>query len=125
LSNIRVNNATALRGSFGTAERDLRSLLERSPDRQLALIFRNAQLIDSITPTLITFNEASKIARALDKLRWARRIVVVDSGSSDGTLEILAGYPQVSVACFCWCAAPQGGKMQTRASTISGQLDLS
>ena len=57
----------------------------------------NAQLFDGITPLLITFNEAPNIARTLDKLGWARRIVVVDSGSSDGTLEILARYPQVAL----------------------------
>jgi glycosyltransferase involved in cell wall biosynthesis len=33
----------------------------------------------------------------LDKLRWAQRIVVLDSGSTDGTLEIVARYPQVEV----------------------------
>jgi glycosyltransferase involved in cell wall biosynthesis len=54
-------------------------------------------LIDDITPILITFNEAPNIARTLDKLKWARRIVVVDSGSSDGTLEILARYPQIAL----------------------------
>jgi glycosyltransferase involved in cell wall biosynthesis len=54
-------------------------------------------LIDAITPLIITFNEAPNIARTLDKLAWARRIVVVDSGSSDGTLEILARYPQVAL----------------------------
>jgi len=33
----------------------------------------------------------------MDKLRWAERIVVVDSGSEDGTLSILDDYPQVEV----------------------------
>jgi glycosyltransferase involved in cell wall biosynthesis len=54
-------------------------------------------VIDGATPILITFNEAPNIARTLNKLGWARRIVVVDSGSSDGTLEILARYPQVAL----------------------------
>jgi glycosyltransferase involved in cell wall biosynthesis len=51
-------------------------------------------LIDEITPLLITFNEAPNLVRTLDKLVWARRIVVIDSGSNDETLEILTRYPQ-------------------------------
>ena len=57
----------------------------------------NARFINGITPVIITFNEAPNISRTLDKLGWARRIVVVDSGSGDGTLEILARYPQVAL----------------------------
>jgi glycosyltransferase involved in cell wall biosynthesis len=52
---------------------------------------------DQITPLLITFNEAPNIARVLEKLRWAHRIVVVDSGSTDGTLDIIARFPMVEV----------------------------
>jgi glycosyltransferase involved in cell wall biosynthesis len=52
---------------------------------------------DQITPLLITYNEAPNICRTLLKLSWARRIVVVDSGSTDGTVAILRRYPQVEV----------------------------
>ena len=45
---------------------------------------------DLVTPLLITFNEIANIERTLAKLDWARRIVVIDSGSTDGTLDILA-----------------------------------
>jgi glycosyltransferase involved in cell wall biosynthesis len=54
-------------------------------------------LINEITPLLICFNEEKNLPRVLDKLRWARRIVIVDSGSTDGTLEIIARYHQAEV----------------------------
>jgi len=54
-------------------------------------------MIEQVTPLIITYNEAENIARTLDRLTWARRIVVVDSGSTDGTLEIIRKYPQAEV----------------------------
>jgi glycosyltransferase involved in cell wall biosynthesis len=50
-----------------------------------------------VTPLIITYNEAPNIARVLAKLTWAQRILVIDSGSTDNTLRILASFPQVKV----------------------------
>lgn len=41
-----------------------------------------------LTVTVITFNEANHIAAALDSVSWADEIIVVDSGSTDGTADI-------------------------------------
>jgi glycosyltransferase involved in cell wall biosynthesis len=54
-------------------------------------------MLDQITPLIITYNEALNIQRTLDKLGWARRILVVDSGSTDETINILRSYSQVDV----------------------------
>lgn len=50
-----------------------------------------------ITPLIITYNEAANIRRTMNKLTWAERIVVVDSGSADGTLEFLRRVPAIAV----------------------------
>jgi glycosyltransferase involved in cell wall biosynthesis len=54
-------------------------------------------MIDDVTPLIITFNEAANIARTLNKLTWAKRIVIIDSGSTDETLSIISAYPQAEV----------------------------
>lgn len=43
-----------------------------------------------ISATIVTLNEARNIARAIESLRSVDEIVVVDSGSTDGTREIAA-----------------------------------
>ena len=37
---------------------------------------------------LITYNEEKNIRRTLESVKWADEIVVVDSGSTDGTAAI-------------------------------------
>ena len=54
-------------------------------------------MFDQITPLIITYNEAPNIARTISKLLWAKRIVVIDSGSTDATLGMLRSFPQVDV----------------------------
>jgi GT2 family glycosyltransferase len=55
------------------------------------------RVLADITPVILTYNEAANIGRSLERLRWARRVVVVDSGSTDDTLAIVAGFPNVHV----------------------------
>src|SRR5512134_1493109 len=45
-----------------------------------------------ITATVITLNEEHNIADALDSLSWADEIIVVDSESTDRTVEIARGF---------------------------------
>jgi glycosyltransferase involved in cell wall biosynthesis len=53
--------------------------------------------LQEITPLILTFNEAPNIDRTLQQLAWAETIVVIDSFSTDETLEILHSYSQVKV----------------------------
>ena len=48
--------------------------------------------MQKVTATVITHNEAANIAAALDSVRWADEIVVVDSESTDSTVEIARRY---------------------------------
>lgn len=54
-------------------------------------------MLSEITPLILTYNESPNIARVLDRLIWADRVVVIDSYSSDDTLEIVKRYPNVEI----------------------------
>jgi glycosyltransferase involved in cell wall biosynthesis len=46
---------------------------------------------------ILSFNEEANIGRTLDALRWAPRVVLLDSGSTDRTLDIARTYSNVCV----------------------------
>lgn len=53
------------------------------------------RLLDCLTPVILTYNEEPNLERALKTLTWAKRIVVIDSFSTDETINIAKAYPQV------------------------------
>jgi len=54
-------------------------------------------VLADITPVILTYNESANIGRSLERLIWAREVVVVDSGSTDDTLAIIARFPNARV----------------------------
>lgn len=44
-------------------------------------------MLEHITPIIITYNEIDNIGRTLKALSWAKRIIIIDSFSDDGTVE--------------------------------------
>ena len=54
-------------------------------------------MLHQLTLLLLTYNEEPNLKRTLEKLTWAKRIIVIDSYSTDSTLEILQAYPQIEV----------------------------
>lgn len=51
--------------------------------------------LDQITPIVLTADEEANIGRCLDRLAWAREVLVVDSQSSDDTARIAAQFSNV------------------------------
>lgn len=49
-----------------------------------------------VTPIILAYNEEPNLDRALQSLRWAERVVVLDSGSTDATESIAKRYPNVA-----------------------------
>lgn len=57
--------------------------------------------VPKLSVTIITLNEADHIEAAIDSAAWADEVIVVDSGSSDGTAD-LARARGVTVATRAW-----------------------
>ena len=68
-----------------------------------------------LTVTVITLNEAAHIAAALSSVAWADEIIVVDSGSSDGTVG-LARQHATRVEVTDW---PGYGEQKNRAAAMA------
>ena len=54
-------------------------------------------MLDQITPVILTKDEEPNIGRTLAQLAWAAEVIVVDSFSTDATLEIARRFPNVRV----------------------------
>ena len=54
-------------------------------------------MLDQVTPVILTGDEEANIERTLAALAWARDVVVVDSGSTDATVELARRFPNVRV----------------------------
>lgn len=54
-------------------------------------------MVENITPLVLTYNEGPNIERTLRQLVWAKNIVVIDSYSTDETVEIIKRFPQVKI----------------------------
>src|SRR5436190_18644860 len=52
---------------------------------------------DAITALILTYNEEDNIGRVLKRLQWLEKIIIVDSHSTDRTLEIASNYSNVKV----------------------------
>ncbi len=52
-------------------------------------------MLAAITPVILTRDEAPNIGRTLAQLSWAGEVVVVDSFSSDDTVDIARSFPNV------------------------------
>jgi len=47
--------------------------------------------VPKVSVTIITLNEAEQIGAAIDSVSWADEVIVVDSGSTDATVDIARG----------------------------------
>ena len=54
-------------------------------------------MLDLITPAILTYNEEPNLHRTLKAVSWAKQIIVIDSYSTDKTLEICSQHSNVQV----------------------------
>src|SRR6476660_1490961 len=53
--------------------------------------------VNDLTALILTSNEEANIGRTLEALRWLTRVVIIDSHSTDRTVEIARSFPNVQV----------------------------
>ena len=69
-------------------------------------------MLDQITPVILTYNEAANIGRTLERLAWAREVVVVDSLSTDDTVAIAGRFPNTRVVQRPFDTMPASGGLR-------------
>jgi glycosyltransferase involved in cell wall biosynthesis len=82
-------------------------------------------VLDRITPVILTYNEAPNIGRTLERLTWAREIVVVDSGSEDATRDIVGRFPQARLVNRAFDTHANQWNYATQNTGIRGEWVLS
>jgi glycosyltransferase involved in cell wall biosynthesis len=70
----------------------------------------------TLSVILITLNEAERLATTLEAIAWADEIVVVDAGSTDGTIEIARRFTDKVVVTNDW---PGFGPQKNRALALA------
>jgi glycosyltransferase involved in cell wall biosynthesis len=53
--------------------------------------------MDNLSALVLTYNEQENISRVLDSISWIPNVVVVDSNSTDETVKLASGYPNVTL----------------------------
>jgi glycosyltransferase involved in cell wall biosynthesis len=54
--------------------------------------------LSQVTPLILTFNEKENIGRTVGALSWAQEVVILDSGSTDGTADIArSAHPNIRI----------------------------
>jgi hypothetical protein len=74
-------------------------------------------VLNHITPVLLTHNEEQNIGRTLSRLSWAQDIIVVHSGSTDGTLNLLVALSPKTILL-------RKGKFNVRGGGHTDQWDV-
>lgn len=54
-------------------------------------------MLNNVTPVILTFNEEANLRRTLKPLYWAKEVLIIDSGSTDQTLQICDEFGNVTV----------------------------
>lgn len=52
---------------------------------------------DILTALILTWNEEENIGRVLQRLSWLGKVVIIDSGSTDTTIDIIKSYPNTAI----------------------------
>ncbi|MCX5838722.1 MAG: glycosyltransferase family 2 protein [Deltaproteobacteria bacterium] len=71
----------------------------------------------TVAVTIITKNEVNFIRTCLDSVRWADEIIIVDSGSTDGTVEICREYTDQIMLADWPGFGPQKNRALARATS--------